>query len=226
MAESNEHPDVKKWRDRFTWLLIANVAVVVTLLIVGGVIFDKYYKNALIPKNFAQVDNEGLLYRSGMLDHRIVEQTLRDNDIDVVLSMTATSSKNPTEDRDIQAEVETADRLGIEHQFWPLGGDGTGELEHYIGAIKRMKAAHDAGQSVLVHCAAGSYRTGGMYAIWRLYIDGWSPQRVRDEMGYYGMGDDNILVEYLNTNMPTIAQRLVEEGIIDQAPDPLPMIPN
>ena len=221
-----EHPDTKKWRDRFAWLAIFNVIVLVAVLITGGVLYDKYVKNVMFPKNFAQVDDRGLLFRSGLIDHRLVEDTLREHGIEVVLSMTATQARDPEENRNIQNGAEIAKRIGIEHHFWPLGGDGTGILEHYIGAITLMKKAHDQGKPVLVHCSAGTYRTGGMYAIWRLFVEGWSPQRVRDEMGYYGMKDDNVLVDYLNKNMDTIAHRLVEEGVIDRVPNPLPVLPN
>lgn len=225
--QTDEHPDVKKWRDRFAWAVIFNIIIVIAFAITAGVMFDKFFKNKIIPKNFAQVDDDGLLFRSGLLDHDIIGNVLHDNEIDLVISMTAVEGERGSkEDRDIQGVVQTAERMGIEQHFWPLGGDGTGRLEHYIGAVSQLKRAHDAGRPTLVHCAAGSYRTGGVYAIWRLFVDGWEPQRVRDEMGLYGMDDDNILVAYLNEHMETIAHRLVDEGVIDQVPDPLPVLPN
>jgi hypothetical protein len=32
------------------------------------------------------------------------------------------------------------------------------------------------------------------------------------------------LLTYLNENMPTLARRLHEEGVLDQVPDPLPLL--
>ena len=86
-SKVDEHPDVKKWRDRFAWLLIFDIVVVVAALITGLVVFDKYFKNALIPKNFAQVDDQGLIFRSGQLNEHLVRKTLEDNRIKLVLSM-------------------------------------------------------------------------------------------------------------------------------------------
>lgn len=222
-----ENPDVKKWRDRFAWAVIVNVVVLIAFAVTVGVIFDKYIKNTVIPKNFHQVDNEGLLFRAGLLDQSVIDDVLQDHKIKLVLSMTAPKSHlGSEEDHNIQGIVNTAQRLGVEQHFWSLGGDGTGKLEHYIGAVTQLKAAHDQKRPALVHCAAGSYRTGGVFAIWRLFVEGWEPQRIRDEMGLYGMDDDNILIDYLNEHMSTIAHRLVEEGVIDKVPDPLPVLPN
>lgn len=223
----DEHPDVKKWRDRFAWAVIVNGVVLIAFLVTGIVVFDKYFKNSIIPKNFAQVDDQGLLFRAGLIDQSVVDDVLKDHDIGLVLSMTAKQADIGTqEDHNIQAVVNTARRMGIEQHFWSLGGDGTGELERYIAAVSQLKDAHDAGRPTLVHCSAGSYRTGGVFAIWRLFVQGWEPQRVRDEMGFYGMDDDNVLIAYLNEHMNTIAHRLAEEGVIERVPDTLPVLPN
>lgn len=221
--DSNNTTQAKKWRDRFAWLVIINMIVVIAVGVTLGVIFDKYIRNAVIPKNFAQVDDKGLLYRSGELDHNLIEPTLREHHIQTVVTMLS-DSREALDAPNARTLNDVTDRLGLRHEYWPLGGDGTGELEHYIGAVKAVKRSYDAGEPVLVHCAAGSYRTGGVYAIWRLFIDGWPAQRVRDEMIYYGGGDREI-VDYLNEHMDTIAHRLVEEGVIDRVPDPLPKLP-
>lgn len=214
--------DVRQWntkgRPSTRWLAIA----VVLGLLAGSVWYVNANLNRWFPKNFAQVDSQGLLFRAGMIDAQLIEGVLRDHDIKLVLSMTTPGSTDPDEDRNIQGVVKAAEKLGIRQQFWPLGGDGLGDLEHYIGAVTQMKQAYDLGEPTLVHCSAGSYRTGGVVAIWRLFVDRWPPQRVLDEMHAYGMGRDNRLVAFLNQHMGLIQQRLIEQRVIAE---PLPQMP-
>ena len=225
-SKVDEHPDVKKWRDRFAWLLIFDIVVVVAALITGLVVFDKYFKNALIPKNFAQVDDQGLIFRSGQLNEHLVRKTLEDNRIKLVLSMSRDNSDDAGEDN-LRAQVEACEAMGIPDEFRPLSGDGTGDPQMYVQALALLKQAHDEGRPTLVHCGAGTHRTGGMIALWRLFVEGWSPQRTRDEMTYYGLdAHDAVVVAYLNEHMATIAHGLKDAGVIDRVPDPLPVLPN
>ena len=43
---------------------------------------------------------------------------------------------------------------------------------------------------VFFHCAEGKDRTGTMCALYRIEVDGWTPERAREEMEAFGWHDD------------------------------------
>ena len=47
-----------------------------------------------------------------------------------------------------------------------------------------------ARQPVFVHCAEGRDRTGVMCAVYRIEVDGWTPEKAYDEMRSFGWHDD------------------------------------
>jgi protein tyrosine phosphatase len=78
---------------------------------------------------------------------------------------------------------------------------------------------------VLVHCAAGAYRTGGVVAAYRMLVQGGSPADAWAEMKRYDWDDSEPqLPDYLNSNMAELAAQLVQLGVIDEVPDPLPVL--
>jgi protein tyrosine phosphatase (PTP) superfamily phosphohydrolase (DUF442 family) len=201
--------------------MVAIGVVVGAALAVGGAIWawDDLLKERIFPKRFGVVE-EGQIYRSGQLHPALVEQTLHDRGIEVIVDL------DPDDTPEARAEATAAERLGIEHRLFPLVGDGTGDIEQYAQAILRMKSAVDADQPVLVHCSAGTYRTGGVVAMYRVLLEGWTPERALDEMEEYDWKRKNpILPAYLNRNMTALAARLTELGVIDHVPDPLPVFP-
>ena len=149
-------------------------------------------------------------------------ETLRKHDIQVVVSLVG---RDPN-DENQNAEYAAAEKLGLDLQCYPLLGDGTGDLEKYVQAIQAMVGARQQGKPVLVHCAAGAQRTGGIVAFYRLLVEQRDPQDVYNEMRRYDWRDKpgHPLLPYLNANMEAMATRLVELGIIDAIPDPLPQL--
>jgi protein tyrosine phosphatase (PTP) superfamily phosphohydrolase (DUF442 family) len=196
------------------------VAVGAVIVVGGGIwAWDDLLKERIFPKRFGVVD-AGSVYRSGQLHPALVERTLRERGIEVIVDL------DPDDTPEARAEALAADRLGIEHRLFPLIGDGTGDIEQYAQAILRMKSAVDAGDPVLVHCSAGTYRTGGVVAMYRVLLEGWTPEQARDEMLEYDWkAKDPILPAYLNRNISALATRLVELGALDAVPDPLPVFP-
>jgi protein tyrosine phosphatase (PTP) superfamily phosphohydrolase (DUF442 family) len=53
-----------------------------------------------------------------------------------------------------------------------------------------------ANQPVYVHCVEGRHRTGVMTAIYRMNVDGWTPDRAFDEMKDYKFGFDFLHPEF------------------------------
>jgi protein tyrosine/serine phosphatase len=186
----------------------------------GGIwIWKELLEDRLIPKRFGVV-TEGLVYRSGQLHPALVERVLREHEIDLIIDL------DPDETQAARAESEAAEQLGIRCQLFPLIGDGTGDAEQYVLAIRGLVEASRAGERVLVHCAAGSSRTGGVLAMYRVLVEGWSTSRAKQEMMEFDWRPgDGRLLRFLNANMGVVAERLVECGVIARVPEPLPRFP-
>jgi len=164
----------------------------------------------------------GLVYRSGRLPLARAQAVLARHGIRVLIDLTEPGADN----RFQPAEQAAAEALGIDYHNFPLCGDGTGDLNHYAEALAVLHEARRAGQPVLVHCAAGAQRTGGVVAVYRLLMEGRDPESVRAEMRRYGWkpGKDRVLLDYLNTHMQTLAGLLRDRGVLERVPAPLPVL--
>ena len=208
--------DKKKRSRRLAGLVLA------ACLVGGGVWFwEGVAKDRLLPKRWAVVE-EGRIYRSGQLSAALVKKTLQRHGIKVIVALTGAMPN----DRDQAAEQRAADELGIELLRFPLKGDGTGEVSQYARAVAAVAEAKRQGKPVLVHCAAGAQRTGGVIACYQLLVEHQSPADVVTEKRQHGWDprDNPALLPYLNQNLGEIAALLREQGIIESIPDPLPVL--
>ena len=198
------------------------VIILIAAIIGGGVWWWAENRHRFFPKRWGEVV-PGSIYRSGQLHRDLVKDTLDSHGIDVVVCLRPHEPDHP----DHQAERDAVGDLGIEFIELDLVGDGTGDLAHYVTAVKAMDEAADGGRQVLVHCAAGAYRTGVAVIFYRLLVPGEDPSSMRDELKAYGWRDkdDDRLMPYLKDNMAEMARRLQEAGVIDSIPDPVPMVP-
>jgi len=178
-------------------------------------------EDRLIPKRWGTVE-AGRIYRSGRLSAALVGRTLRKYDIAVIVDLTADSPGQKDQDAEKQAAAE----LGIERFNFPLRGDGTGDINNYARAIAAIVHSRQKGKPVLVHCAAGAQRTGGVVAAYRMLIEKKPPSLAYAELSRYGWRarSDQILLTYVNTNIARLAELLKQMGIIDEVPNPLPVI--
>ena len=197
--------------------------IVLAIVVIGGGIWlwHDVIEDRVIPKRWGCVE-QGAIYRSGELSSALIERTLKKNDIQVIISLTGEKPDDPYH----IAEMKAVDKLGIELLRFGLGGDGTGDIEHYALAIAAIVKAKQEEKPVQVHCAAGTQRTGGVIACYRLLVLGDDKDDVLREMKQYDWDpqDNPKLVPYVNENMHTLATRLVELGVIESVPDPLPLL--
>jgi predicted protein tyrosine phosphatase len=109
----------------------------------------------------------------------------------------------------------------------PLGGNGTGNINHYAQAVIAIVEADRKSKPVLVHCVAGTQRTGGVIAAYRLLVQKKDPAFVIDEMKRYGFRPKSnpALLPYINGNMAELSLLLKQAGAIDEIPNPLPQLP-
>lgn len=198
-----------------------SLLALVALLAGGAALWHNVLQDRFIPKRFGVVE-AGRLYRSGQLAAALVKPTLADHGIKLVVDMTGESPDDP----DQQAESRAVAELGIRRVKFPLRGNGTGDIRHYAQALAAIHEARQRGEPVLVHCAAGTQRTGGVIATYRMLIEGRPAAEAYREMTSFGVSarHDQILLDYLNDHMAELAELLVQMGVIERVPDPLPVL--
>jgi protein tyrosine/serine phosphatase len=160
--------------------------VVVIGLGVGGF---AYQRASRLPRRFAPVV-EGQLYRSGGVTPAQLERLYRDHGIRRVVCLL-----NP-DAPETQAERQAAERLGIEWQNVPLPGNGASTPEQRRQILALLDDASPS-RATLVHCAAGTHRTGLAIGLYRLHRQGWTLEQVLSEMRTFGFengaGHENLL---------------------------------
>jgi protein tyrosine/serine phosphatase len=179
-------------------------------------------RERIFPKNLAEVES-GWLYRSGQIRPNLIEGTLRDLEIDVIVDLTEDFGLR---DASQVAEKRAAEQLGITVRRFPLNGSGIGKIERYVGAIAEIARAEREGRSALVHCRAGDRRTGGVIAAYQLLVKGESVEDVRAEIDRFSgwSTGETRLKRFLAENLDEIAQGLVDAGVIARLPDPMPTL--
>lgn len=173
-----------------------------------------------IPRRLAAVDGE-VIYRSAQIHRRLIEDVLTDKKIQVVVDM----APDEPDDEDAAEEAAAVKRLGIRKvDVLTLDGSGRGDPADYITTLKEMVRAKRAGTPILVHCSAGTQRTGAVCAMYRMLYQGWSGPRAFDEyMDFrWDRPDKGHLTAYLDQHFAAIAQALVDAGLLDAVPAPLP----
>ena len=210
-AVAKPRPRRARWRRGLIGLLIAAG--------VGVWFYEEVYEERWVATRFGVVEPQRI-YRSGQIPAPIVERVLRKHDIDVVIDLTG------EEDSAAQrAEADAIRRLGITGLRFPMAGDGVGTVESYTAAIAAMHRADQDGQRVLIHCHAGTQRTGGVVSGYRLLVQGRPAAEVYREARRYDWDpyDDVAWPRFLNGHMAQIAASLVAEGVISAVPQPLPV---
>ena len=198
------------------------VCLLVAAAIGGGVLWRKVLRDRFVVKNWGVIE-AGELYRSGQISPWLIGAQLEAAEIDVIIDLSTREQGHEYQ----EAEIATAQRMNVELRRFPLGGDGCGDIESYAGAIEAMVECQQKGRTALVHCQAGADRTGGVTYCFRTLVQGRSPESALEEMYSYGWKSTggNPLIPYLDKNIPILAGMLVERGVIDSVPDPMPLLP-
>ena len=207
-------------RSRLRGALFAFILAVVAIV---GIEHERVtaVRDLFIPKRWGVVE-QGRIYRSGQLSRRLVKPMLEQNGIQRVVDLTF----DDPHDRNHESELAAIAELGIERRLCPLLADGTGDVHIYASAVSAVAEAARLGKPVLVHCAAGTQRTGGVVALYRLLVEGRSPDFVLEELQKYKYDPQRSpkLLKYLNEHIAEIADDLVRDGTIARVPEPLPKL--
>lgn len=199
---------------------LAVVLLIVAVLI--GTFFA--WKELLQPRLFAKrfgVVVEDELYRSGRIHPALLPKVLDRYGIDDIVMLTSNSPKYR------QLEEQLTSARGIRLQRFPLEGDGTGDPALVVDALVAIHEGIGRGDQVLVQCAAGSERTGGVIYLYRTLVLGESPDAAYAELLQYGHRPNrNLKLEaFLNENMAYFAAQLAARGIVRPDGTPLPRLP-
>lgn len=130
------------------------------------------------PRNFGVVE-AGVLYRSARLTPaatRIVHETYG------IRTIVDLGGSEPGSRQDRIAQ-ETADALGMKRRVFRLEGDGTGNPNAYVEALRVI--TDKASQPVLVHCSAGAQRTSGCVILYKNLVRHQPIEDVYDEARSY-----------------------------------------
>jgi len=182
----------------------------------------------IFPTNWGVVE-EGRIYRSGLMKPNLVKRTLAEHNIRVIVALNGREADDP----DQMAQEEAAKELNIEILRFPMRGNGTpGDanaadgLRKYAGALAAVVKARRESKPVLIQCGAGTHRTGGIVATYRVLVEKRPPSEAYAELRRYGWDPDKHqdLLKFLNPNMAELSKIMVEMGVIDRVPNPVPVI--
>jgi protein tyrosine phosphatase (PTP) superfamily phosphohydrolase (DUF442 family) len=153
------------------------VVVLAAVVAVAAVVASgAYWRATYLPKRFAVVE-PGRLYRSGEVSARQLAHVQRDFGVQRVVCLLDANAPVT------HAERETATRLGLEWQNVSLTGDGASLPADRVRLLALL--ADPNAPPTLVHCAAGTNRTGLAVGLYRLHQQHWTLEQVMAEMGAF-----------------------------------------
>ena len=194
-------------------------ALTVGFVVVVAALLAMDVDERFIPKRFSEV--EPGVYRSGQIHPSLIRKTLVENRIGAVIDLQHFEPKTA-----LVAEAEAIAVLDIDAYRFPLNGNGTGDVDRYVAALVKLHELKLAGVPTLVHCAAGSQRTGGVFVVWEVLVQGRSPHAALSNLEQHDWDParDQVLLDYLNEHLAYIAAQLLKAGVIDSVPEHLPYL--
>lgn len=165
-----------------------------------------------IAKNFGVVE-AGHVYRAGRMTPASLGRVVREHHVKTVIDLGADPEGSP---RDL-AVRDAAAALGVRRLTLRLEGDGTGDPNMYVQALRAL--ADPSNEPTLVHCGAGAQRTGAAVALYRHIVQGEPMDKAYAEACDYGHDPkkDVALRRYLDQWADEIERAFREGGTI--APD-------
>jgi protein tyrosine/serine phosphatase len=204
---------------------VVNIAGIITtaVALIGiPVAFANYQKNNL--RNVRTVA-PGILYRSGQLSHAGLTRVIYDFDIHTVVSLRDNYIEGACPPD--AAEADFCKSLGMRHvriapkSWWP---EYDGPPPAQKGVATFLQVMDDpTNYPVLLHCFAGTHRTGAMVAVYRMEYGRWTNSEALAELrdaGYKNLDRELDVLTYLENYRPRWrSSRLIADSTI--APHPI-----
>jgi protein tyrosine/serine phosphatase len=186
--------------------------VVLAMAAASAIAWNNGLRTAFKPKKWGVVE-PGRLYRSGQISQRLIRSTLAKNHIGLIIDMSIEDTP------DARAEREAAAQLNIPRISLPLRGNGVGNPDHYVTALSTIIEADRRHCPVLVHCQAGTERTGGVIAAYRILVEGMPEEEAFAEARRYGHDDHENphLVPFIEQHLKEWKVALAEGHLINSA---------
>ena len=159
LIPSPSHPGQARRAGAIWWLWAVGLVVALSAYVVKQTVWEQVF-----PKNFGVVV-EGTIYRSGELTPSATRKVAERHGIRTIVDFGAHEADSVEERR----AQRVADALGVERYVYRLSGDAQGNPNAYVRALEIMTDPEM--QPVLIHCAAGSERTGCAVAMYRHVIE-------------------------------------------------------
>lgn len=123
------------------------------------------------------VDDEA--YRSGQMDAAQLSRVIQEYGIKSIINLRGTDAPAL-----YRGEIETAQRLGVQHYDFSLSATNEITVSQMEDVIRTLR---ESPKPVLIHCQAGSDRTGLVSALYRLRLKGETPAQADRELSiWYG----------------------------------------
>jgi tyrosine-protein phosphatase SIW14 len=183
-------------------------AALTVALLFGGPVAYARYRHAYL-RNFHCV-RDGVLYRSGQLSPDGLQRVIHDYHIKSVVTLRFPHQPGeppPDKSEEDYCRKEEINYFRLPQFPWEAPG---GVVPNEVSVRKFREIMNNpANYPVLVHCLAGTHRTGAMCAVFRMEHDRWTNEQAMEEMKLYGY--DNLqehldLLSYLARYRPTWAQ--------------------
>ena len=174
-------------------------------------------RDHVVPRNFGVVE-EGHVYRAAALTPSTLRQVHAEHGIKTIIDLGGFD----VDPRGEALSQSTAESLGITRYVFPLSGDGTGNPNAYVAALRVL--ADERNHPVLVHCSAGAQRTSGCIVLYRDVIqlrDNGEARREAFDFRHDPV-DNPRLFEYLDTWQEKI-ERAFRAGVDAQVPGEPPV---
>jgi protein tyrosine phosphatase (PTP) superfamily phosphohydrolase (DUF442 family) len=156
------------------WLL----RLLMTLAVLMGAVLAYIGCTILLNANFHPIVR-GEAYRSGQMDAAQLSRAIQNYGLKSIINLRGTDAPAL-----YQVEMETANRLGVRHYDFSLSAIDEITVPQMDEIIQTLRAAP---KPVLIHCKAGSDRTGLVSALYCLTQKGETPAQADRELSvWYG----------------------------------------
>lgn len=193
---------------RFKSLLLVLRLALIVGFIVAPVLFAAHQQKQM--KNF-RVVRDGVLYRSGQMTLDGLRRAVHDHGIRTVVSLR--DARNPGETPPDAAEEEYCRSKDIQFvritpRPWEGAFGAAAPVEQGVRKFLDVMAERK-NYPVLIHCFAGTHRTGAYCAIYRMEYEGWDNQQALEELrslGYPHVTEEKDIFGYLSNYRPRRSQ--------------------